>query len=241
MPDEYRPSEYWDQRLAGDDGLRATGHHCYSEGYNRWLYLAKRRRLRWALRGIGPATTALDVGSGNGWVVAQLRARGMTVRACDIAPVAVERLRRRWPDVVVEQVALGRDPLPWPDDSCGLVTALDVAYHVVDDDGWRAGLAEIARVLAPGGRLVVTDGFGDADVSPQPHVRFRSAATWDAAAAEAGLRPLGSKPLYQWLSRDPDESRLARLPDGWRGAVEFALDGVFHARPRLRITVLAAG
>lgn len=240
MADEYRPAEYWDERLAGDGGLRATGHHCYGEAYNRWLYRAKRRGLRWALRGVPAAASALDVGSGNGWVVSQLLDRGMEVQACDIAPVAVDRLRRRWPDLRIEQVALGTDALPWPDDRFDLVTALDVTYHVVDDDRWRAGLAEIARVMRPSGRVVVTDGFGPTDVAPQPHVRFRSAGRWDDAAAEAGLRRLGSKPLYQWLSRDPDESRLARLPDGLRGAVEFAADRVFHGRPRLRITVLAA-
>ncbi|MCU1460288.1 MAG: 2-polyprenyl-3-methyl-5-hydroxy-6-metoxy,4-benzoquinol methylase [Acidimicrobiales bacterium] len=239
MPDDYRPAEYWDERLA-TDGLRATGHHSYRESYNRWLYRAKGRGLRWAMRDIARGTAALDVGSGNGWVVSQLLAMGMTVEACDIAPVAVERLGRRWPGLRIEQVALGADPLPWPDGRFGLVTALDVTYHVVDDALWLAGLAEMSRVLAPGGRLVVTDGFGPSDRAPQPHVRFRSAASWADAAAGAGFRVVGSKPLYQWLSRDRDSSRMGRLPDGVRGAVEYCLDRMSQPRPHLRITVLAA-
>jgi SAM-dependent methyltransferase len=239
VPDDYQPAEYWDRRLAAD-GLRPTGHHCYGEAYNRWLYRGKGWALRWALRGMPASALALDVGSGNGWVVSKLLSRGMTVEACDIAPVAVERLRRRWPDLRVEQVALGTGPLPWPSDRFALVTMLDVAYHVVDDGLWQAGLAELARVLAPGGRLVVTDAFGDRDASPQAHVRFRSADTWAAAAAQAGLRLVRSKPLYQWLSREPGDSRLSRLPDGLRGGIEFGLDRVFQTRPRLRITVLAA-
>src|SRR5258706_117716 len=113
-PAEYRPAEYWQERLA-DGGLRATGHHCYGESYNRWLYRAKGRGLRWAARGVPAGTATLDVGSGNGWVVSHLLAMGMTVEACDIAPVAVERLGRRWPGLRIEQVALGADPLPWPD------------------------------------------------------------------------------------------------------------------------------
>ncbi len=228
-PAEYRPAEYWQERLA-DGGLRATGHHCYGESYNRWLYRAKGRGLRWAARGVPAGTATLDVGSGNGWVV----------EACEIAPVAVERLGRRWPGLRIEQVALGADPLPWPDGRFGLITALDVMYHLVDDAQWAAGLAEMSRVMAPGGRLVVTDRFGVLDATPQPHVRFRSASAWAEAAAAAGFRVAGSKPLYRWLSRDPDASRMARLPDGVRGPVEYWLDRVSRSRAHLRITVLAS-
>jgi len=40
-----------------------------------------------------------------------------------------------------------------------------------------------------------------------------------------GIGPL-NHPLYRWLSREPEESALRRLPDGVRGTVEYALEGV---------------
>lgn len=233
----YDPAAYWSQRLEADFSLRATGNHCYTEGYNRWLYRAKGRALRSALRGLVSGADVLDVGSGVGWGIEQLQRRGHHVEGCDIAEVAVERLRRRFPNVVFFVAALGEDPLPRRDGSYDAVTALDVTYHITDDDHWRSGLIELSRVLRPEGRLVVTDAFGVDDTGPQPHVRFRSASTWVGAAADAGLELEATRPYCRWLSRDREPSVLARLPDRVRGAAEYGLELMVPRRAHLRCSV----
>ncbi|MHB8670252.1 MAG: class I SAM-dependent methyltransferase [Acidimicrobiales bacterium] len=249
MDEGYRPVEYWTRRLGDDFSLRGTGHLSYSVGYNAWLYRGKRRALRRALGTLAPGTRALDVGSGVGWVVAQLCERGAEVEGCDLTEVAVRGLRARFggpPDrfFVVE---LGRDPVPRPDGRYDLVTALDVMYHLTDDRSWGRALAELARVLRPGGRLVVTDRFGEDAVAgvprggerPAAHVRFRDEAAWTREAAEVGLGIEAIRPCYRWLSRDRSEpSRLSRLPDAARGAVEFALEHVPSRPAHLRCSVL---
>src|SRR5205085_11332627 len=66
--------------------------------------------------------------------------------------------------------------LPLPDESMALVICTDVLEHVPDD---RAALAEIRRVLAPGGRTLVhvpilTSGtveYGHAVAADNEHVR----------------------------------------------------------------------
>ena len=236
--DEYRPAEYWSRRLAGEFTLRGTGHQCYSERYNRWLYRRKRAALAAALRGLPPRPAALDVGSGVGWVVAELLARGASVEGCDIADIAVERLRERFPEATFFQAAVGAAPLPRDDASYDVVTMLDVAYHVVDDALWEAAVADLARVLRPGGRLVVSDGLGADDVVPASHVRFRSRVRWEGAAAANGLSVVRVLPYFRWLSRDQAASRLERLPDGARGAVEYVLEGLVPRRPHMRLAVL---
>jgi SAM-dependent methyltransferase len=238
---DYEPADYWSARLASEFSLRGTGHVCYSERYNRWLYRAKRRALRQALRGVTAPVRALDVGSGTGWVVEQLHARGFEVEGCDVAAVAVERLRAAYPTIEFFAAEWGSAPLPRPDAAYDVVTALDVAYHVVDDAAWERALADAARLLRVGGRLVVTDGLGASSASPAPHVRFRSEAAWRQAATTAGLELSELHRYASWLSRPRGRvsgDRLAgRVGDAVRGAVEYGLEVVAPRAAHLRCGV----
>jgi len=224
VPDRYEPGQYWSDRLEAGFNLRATGHWRYSEAYNRWLYRRKGRALRRAVAGLGPPLDALDIGSGTGWVIEQLVALGATVDGSDIAEPAVRQLSARYPGVSFFEVAIGTDRVPRPDRAYDLITALDVLYHVTDDAGWHDGVSELARVLRPGGRLVVTDGFGAQDIQPAPHVRFRTMGRWLDTAAKTGLELHETGPLFRWLSRSPETPGFRRIPDGARGAIEYALD-----------------
>jgi SAM-dependent methyltransferase len=67
----------------------------------------------------------------------------------DISAPALARLRSRGASAVLAPVTA----LPFPDGAFDLVCALDIVEHVADDD--RA-VAELARVAAPGGALLVS-------------------------------------------------------------------------------------
>ena len=225
MADDYQPAAYWADRLAEVGGLRSTGHVAYGEAYNRWLYRRKGMVLGRALRRVSTLDRSLDLGSGVGWVVEQLLQRGARhVHGVDIAAAAVEDLRRRFPTQTFDVVRLGEEPLPLDDGSIDCTTFLDVAYHIVDDALWEGTLAEAARVLVPGGGLVVIDAFAPEEIRPASHVRFRAADRWHAAAGTVGLEHVETLPCYRWLSRPRGVSQLRRLPESARGAVEYALD-----------------
>jgi SAM-dependent methyltransferase len=233
----YRPESYWSERLRDGFDLRSTGHLEYSPGYNKWLYRAKRRALDAALTDVPRGTVALDVGSGVGWVVRQLLDRGLRVEGCDIAPIAVDKLERRFPEATFFPLAFGSVPVPRDDASYGLITALDVTYHVTEDALWLAGMSELARVLAPGGLVVVSDGMGRADDEPAPHVRFRSRGTW-SQVEELGLTIQEVHPYFRWLSRPRDSRFFRHLNDGLRGGLEFALERVAPRKPHMRWAIL---
>ena len=93
----------------------------------------------------------LDVGCAGGELAALLATRGWRVHGADIEPALVDAARGRGLDARV--VDLDRAPLPWPDAAFDAVVAAEVIEHVVDTDHL---LAEIARVLRPGGALVVS-------------------------------------------------------------------------------------
>jgi SAM-dependent methyltransferase len=90
----------------------------------------------------------LEVGPGPGEVSERiLRELGCDVVALDVSERMVELCRERGVDARVGDV----QELPYEDGSFDLVVAAWVLFHVPDLD---RGLAEIARVLRPGGRLV---------------------------------------------------------------------------------------
>jgi SAM-dependent methyltransferase len=230
--------EYWSRRLETHCSLRGTGHLSYSDAYNAWLYRGKHRALAPLLDRLGRRSRVLDLGSGTGWVIGELLARGLLAEGCDLVDAAVERLRARYPGVEFFVVELGGEPIPRPDAAYDALTALDVLYHVTDDARWAAALGEIARVLRPGGTLVVSDGLGDLDRVPAEHVRFRSKHRWSEAAAAVGLELEELRPLYRWLSRDPGHGPLSRVPGAVRGPIEYGLELGWRRTPHMRLAVL---
>ncbi len=95
----------------------------------------------------------LDAGCGSGPLTEALRAKDAVVSGFDLSPDMVELARRRLgEDVDVIVADLGR-PLPYPDARFDLVVA-SLSLHYVED--WASALAEVRRVLKPGGRLTVS-------------------------------------------------------------------------------------
>ena len=135
----------------------------------------------------------LDVGTGTGRMLEVLAPRvdaGLGVDASR-AMLALARARLARPGLghcAVRQADMYR--LPLPDRAYDLVLLHMVLHHAEDP---AAALAEAARVLAPGGRLVVVDlaAHGRADLAAKLAHRwpgFADAAVWDLLA-DAGLLP----------------------------------------------------
>jgi ubiquinone/menaquinone biosynthesis C-methylase UbiE len=95
----------------------------------------------------------LDAGCGTGPLAAELLARGAVVTGFDGSPAMIALARRRLGDDVPLHVADLAEPLPFADDTFDDVTASLVLHYLED---WSAPLAEIRRVLKPGGRLILS-------------------------------------------------------------------------------------
>jgi ubiquinone/menaquinone biosynthesis C-methylase UbiE len=95
----------------------------------------------------------LDIGCGPGAALEHAAAAGAQVAGVDPSPSMVERASKRVPEADV-RIASAED-LPFPDAHFTIVVNVASFHHWADRD---AGLREVLRVLAPGGRLLLMEG-----------------------------------------------------------------------------------
>lgn len=95
-------------------------------------------------------TGILDIGVGAGRTTPLLRQLSSDYRAIDFAPAMVELCRSKYPDVDV-QVGDARDLSAFADEQFGLVVFSWNGIDAVDDADRAKVLAEVHRVLRPGG------------------------------------------------------------------------------------------
>ena len=96
----------------------------------------------------------LDVGCGPGAALEHAAATGAQVAGVDPSPSMVARASQRVPTADVQIGSA--EKLPFPDNHFTVVVNVASFHHWADRD---AGLREILRVLAPGGRLLIMEGM----------------------------------------------------------------------------------
>jgi 2-polyprenyl-3-methyl-5-hydroxy-6-metoxy-1,4-benzoquinol methylase len=94
-----------------------------------------------------PRGRLLEVGAGSGALAARLKQLGFQVSACDLFPQQFQA------DGIPFTVANASESLPFPDGSFDGITCLETIEHLEDQFRFAR---ECARLLAPGGRLLMT-------------------------------------------------------------------------------------
>lgn len=183
----------------------------------------------------------LDVGCGTGRLLSSLPSRYDRV-GVDISAAMLDKARAQGLDVV----QAGGDELPFPDSSFDLVTTFAVLHHLIDPARVRRTLAEMTRVLRPGGAMLVWDhnplnpywkvlmarvpqDQGDEQLVPAKAILE---ALRDAGMADIQLRRMtfmpDFTPKYALASVARAESTLERVP----GVRVLAAHNVVTARRR---------
>src|SRR5688500_1393822 len=123
-----------------------------------WRAFTRRVVFPWAIGDIELKGDVLELGSGSGAMAAELLDRYPDIRlvATDVDPAmraaATARLERFHGRVEVREA--DATELPFPDASFDAVVSFIMLHHVIE---WEQALAEIARVLRPGGVVVGYD------------------------------------------------------------------------------------
>ncbi|HUR23979.1 MAG TPA: class I SAM-dependent methyltransferase [Acidimicrobiales bacterium] len=163
------------------DGPETPGVNPYLEGH---------------LRALGPAGLVLDLGCGRGDWMARMRKEGLT-------PVGIEPEQDRAKLALAFAPAAVADGqlLPFRDASIAVVWCIHVLHHLENP---VAALAEIRRVLQPGGHLILAETVEDNPVirlgrrlhpewdGVHVHSRFTAAALLDLLG-DAGLHVIDQR------------------------------------------------
>jgi ubiquinone/menaquinone biosynthesis C-methylase UbiE len=111
---------------------------------------------------IGPEL--LEVGPGPGAGTEWLRHRVRRLVAVEIDPVAADRLRERFAGTNVEILTGDATDLPFDDASVDSAACFTMLHHVPTAELQDALLAEVARVLRPGGTFIGNDSMPSDDL-----------------------------------------------------------------------------
>lgn len=216
--------QYWRDERVGDSP------------HQRW----KIKTLRELIGGLSKVESVLDVGAGDGMLLASVAPASARRVGAELASEALGKLRARGLEGV--PVDFDRDPLPFEDGAFDVTMSLDVLEHVFTPEKL---LAEIVRVTSRRGHVIlaVPNAFNLAnrvfyglgrhvdvmDVAHRTgatfseHIRFFSEPLLDTVTAEAGLRivtrryyfpdELSDVPSAKWAARLVTAPRLhERIP-----------------------------
>jgi ubiquinone/menaquinone biosynthesis C-methylase UbiE len=157
----------------------------------------------------------LEVGCGLGTLLADMLAAGYGCRAVDASPEMVAaaraRLRRRGvphPEDVVCQARVQQ--LPFPDASFDAVVSTFPTPYIYD----VSALTEIARVLRPGGCLIIVAGASllPANALLRPFVLFQSLAYGQSAPVPSALEVGGQARDRRSVHTLPVTPRRTTIP-----------------------------
>ena len=135
------------------NAFEAAGWEARAESYHRHLGAMTSPVIEPLLdaAGVDRATRVLDVATGPGYAAAACAVRGASVVGVDVASAMVALARRLRPEIEFRQADAER--LPFGDGEFDAVVANFLIPHVGRPERVAA---ELARVLAPGGRLALS-------------------------------------------------------------------------------------
>ncbi|MFD1515316.1 class I SAM-dependent methyltransferase [Halomarina rubra] len=164
MPDDDRPAD--DVARDRPDREATVDRRGVPETYDRIAeHFSKTREHPWPevrefCESAADSATALDLGCGNGRHAELLAERADRVVGLDVSRtflrVARERAAERGYDDALAPVAGDAACLPLVDDSVDLAVYVAALHHLPTRETRRASLDDLARVLTPGGRALVS-------------------------------------------------------------------------------------
>jgi SAM-dependent methyltransferase len=181
--------DYYEKYWAAGRAQYSGDNQGYAANFRTWM--------RSQLRDLASDAAILEVGCGDGSFTRSLAECSTRVTAVDISASQVERNARAHPEIRFIQHDIAQS-FPFANEAFDAIWCSEVLEHLFDPG---FALREMQRVLARGGRLLVTVPYHglfkdvlialfkwDEHFSPtNPHIRFFTRKTLSQLAASTGL------------------------------------------------------
>lgn len=193
---EYSPERYWNQRATEADGDKLAAVCMYlSTGEENQLIDDVQHRLIVGVLKTLSGGSALELGCGVGRWVPRLEACGFSYTGVDISEQMLKRAQENFPGRRFEK--LDGLSFPFDDESFDVAMTVAVLHHNphIDQD---VLVAEISRVLKPGGHFVMFENTSD----DQAFNLFpRKREKWMALARDHGMETISFQGTRYKLTR----------------------------------------
>jgi ubiquinone/menaquinone biosynthesis C-methylase UbiE len=125
----------------------------------RWRKIVERELLPWGLRGAELGDDVLEIGPGFGATTRVLAGQAPALTVLELDEGYCRRLRQELPRevTIVEGDATA---MPFEDARFSAVVCFTMLHHLPSPEAQNRLLAEVARVLRPGGLFAGTDSLG---------------------------------------------------------------------------------
>lgn len=151
--------QFWNLRLKNRWDVQGVGYTSLGKGFNVWMYCIRQSVFTRILRSIS-GKTACDVGAGTGFYTKLLLKKGFSVTGVDVSEFAIKRLRNTIPAAHFLQ-GRAKDI----SGSYDLIVAMDVLFHIIDDQEYMDTVQALSRSLNVNGTLILSENLPSLRVS----------------------------------------------------------------------------
>lgn len=224
---KYDPEKFWAERYRESD-ITKSGHVDLPVAYNDWLYRRKKERLLAGLRKAGfrpEEASVLEIAAGTGVYVDMWKSLGIgRLSGIDISENATKALKKRFPEYSFVKRDLAEPGLTEVTGAdYDLVTAVDVLYHIVNDEDFAMALGNLAEACRPGGFLAIHDFFTHHLEMDFGYIKMRTLKDYRAALDKAGIEIVSRTPTFFLTVQTYDYASLAtkkRMDKVWSRVIQ---------------------
>lgn len=160
--------EYWDKLLDDNFSLKGVGWPNWPESYNLILYKKYLKGFDEVINDletscnftINEKIKVFEAGPGTGFYTTFFwKANVKDYVGCDISEISIVNLRNKFPgfNFLRKDISINDDFIKSNIEKFDLINIVDVFLHITDDIKFRSAVSNLAKMLKPGGFIIIGD------------------------------------------------------------------------------------
>jgi len=210
----FDPQEYWENRLSSSYNIGGVGRKSVSLSYNNWLYKVRKHTFVEVVNNISTSykkPNVLDVGAGTGFYIDIWKDLGVSrVDGIDITKTSVQKLKKDYSESDFFNLNIGEPLNTKLNEPYDAISAMDVLFHIVEDEKFDQAIRNVHSLLSPGGFFIWSDCFVRSPIKMGKHVVYRSLKDIQQSLQEAGFSIVKRRPAFVIMSPPVDSDSVIR-------------------------------